>query len=134
MVACLAAALAAGARPGGAGVPATPHVLVIGDSVGTGITWHTDAVAVAERGLHIDWQVAVCRRLIGVSCVDAITGEQPPTAVDLIDSMTSVPQTVVVEMGYNDYEANYTENNSSDRLESRGLDRICPTSSGRIVL
>jgi hypothetical protein len=105
-IAAGAAALAGGAR---GDVPATPHVLVIGDSVGTGITWHTDATAVAERGLDVDWQVAVCRRLIGVSCADATTGEQPPTAVELIDSMESVPQTVVVEMGYNDYEDTFAE-------------------------
>lgn len=125
VLACVAA-LAAGARTAAADVPETPHVLVIGDSVGTGITWHTDAVTVAEQGLHIDWEVAVCRRLIGVSCVDAITGEQPPTALDLIDSMTSVPQTVVVEMGYNDYEDTFAEavDETMQALVARGATHV----------
>lgn len=125
VLACVAT-LAAGVRPAGAAVPAAPHVLVIGDSVGTGITWHTDAIAVAEQGLHVEWQVAVCRRLIGASCVDAITAEQPPTAVDLIDSMTSVPQTVVVEMGYNDYEDTFAEavDETMQALVARGATHV----------
>lgn len=125
-VVCLAAVLAGGASPVGADVPGTPHVLVIGDSVGTGITWHTDAVNVAEQGLHVDWEVAVCRRLIGVSCVDATTGEQPPTALDLIDSMASVPQTVVVEMGYNDYEDTFARavDETMQALVARGATHV----------
>jgi hypothetical protein len=125
VLACVAA-LAAGARPAGAGAPAVPHVLVIGDSVGTGITWHTDAVTVAEQGLQIDWQVAVCRRLIGVSCVDSVTGEQPSTAVGLIDAMPSVPETVVVEMGYNDYEGTFAQgvDETMQALVARGATHV----------
>lgn len=122
-IAACAAVLAAGAR---AGAPETPHVLLIGDSVGTGITWHTDAVTVASQGLDVDWQVAVCRRLIGVSCVDAVTGEQPPTALDLIDAMTSVPAIVVVEMGYNDYEDTFAEavDETMQALVARGATHV----------
>jgi hypothetical protein len=87
--------------------PGGPPVLIIGDSVGTGMSWHDDAIAVMEKSLAVDWQVAVCRRLIGESC-DPGDGEPiPQTLVDLVGAMPSVPPTVVVEMGYNDFESTF---------------------------
>lgn len=109
VIACAASAFVAGVAPAGGDVPGAPQVLVIGDSVGTGIIWHPDAIAVAEQGLNVDWQVAVCRRLIGASCQDSATLVQPPTALDVIASMSTVPQTVVMEMGYNDFEDTFAD-------------------------
>src|ERR1043166_6184154 len=92
---------------GGAGTPAAAepppaaHVLILGDSVATGMLWHADAVTVVQRDLALDWQVAICRRLTGQSCTSE--GVQPQTAVDLVDSLPSVPPYVVMVMGYNDY-------------------------------
>jgi hypothetical protein len=85
-----------------AGVPAAPPVLLIGDSVATGMQWHDDAIAVLQKNLDVAWQVAVCRRLTGVSCT--FQGETPPNLLDLVASLGAVPPIVVVEMGYNDYE------------------------------
>jgi len=77
------------------------HVLILGDSVATGMSWHTDAIAVMQRNLDVDWQVAICRRLTGESCWS--DGVQPQSAVDLVNSLPSVPPYVVMVMGYNDY-------------------------------
>ncbi len=97
------AALAGSAAP--AGVPGAPHVLLIGDSVATGMLWHNDAIAVLQRNLNVLWQVAVCRRLAGVGCT--FQGETPPSLLDLVSSGGTVPPIVVVEMGYNDFESTF---------------------------
>jgi hypothetical protein len=108
-VAAILAAFAFGAARTDALPPGGPPVLLIGDSVGTGMSWHDDAIAVMEKNLAVDWQVAICRRLIGESC-DPGDGEAiPPTLVDLVNSMPSVPPTVVVEMGYNDFEDTFSD-------------------------
>ena len=65
-VAALTLAVATGAAR--AAQPALAQVMVLGDSVATGMSWHEDAIAVMQRNLDVDWQVAVCRRLTGVSC------------------------------------------------------------------
>jgi lysophospholipase L1-like esterase len=79
-----------------------PRVLVIGDSVATGITWHNDAAEVVEQDLAVAWDVAVCRRVAGTSCTS--DGVTPTTMLDDVAAMPSVPPTVVVELGYNDPE------------------------------
>jgi putative Ig domain-containing protein len=85
-----------------------PRVTVIGDSVMTGVLWHPEASAVMESGLDVDWEVAVCRRLEGVSC--PYEGKQVPTVVDLVPSLGSnLAPTVVVEMGYNDFEQTFAK-------------------------
>lgn len=94
------AAFAGTAAP--AGVPGAPHVLLIGDSVATGMQWHNDAISVLQKNLNVAWQVAVCRRLTGLSCT--FQGDTPPNLVDLVASLGNVPPIVVVEMGYNDFE------------------------------
>ncbi len=98
-----AASLASSSAP--AGVPGAPHVSIIGDSVATGMLWHDDAIAVLQHNLNVDWHVAVCRRLTGTSCPFA--GAVVPNAVDLVTSLGTVSPTVVVEMGYNDFESTF---------------------------
>jgi hypothetical protein len=99
--------IGSGVQPIRASVPGAPVVMIIGDSVATGMSWHNDAIAVMQKNLNVDWEVGVCRTLIGQSCQDSATGEQPPTLVDLVGSLPSVPPTVVVEMGYNDPESTF---------------------------
>jgi hypothetical protein len=104
-VAALAAA-AALSSSGGAAQPVQPGITIIGDSVATGMLWHNDAIAIMQNGLDVDWQVAVCRRLEGVSC--PFEGAQVPTVVDLVHSLGSkIEPVVVVEMGYNDFEQTF---------------------------
>jgi hypothetical protein len=97
----LAASLA-GARANSAGAeePSLAQVLILGDSIATGMSWHDDAIAIVQRNLGVTWQVAICRRLTGESCWSE--GVQPPTAVSLVSSLPSVPPYVVMVMGYND--------------------------------
>jgi hypothetical protein len=105
LVATLAAA-AALSSSGGAAQPVQPGVTIIGDSVATGMLWHNDAIAIMQNGLDVDWQVAVCRRLEGVSC--PFEGAQVPTVIDLVHSLGSkIEPVVVVEMGYNDFEQTF---------------------------
>jgi hypothetical protein len=90
---CVAASLTAAVQP-------QPQVLIVGDSVATGMLWHTRAIAVMQRGLDVDWEVAVCRTLIDPGC--PFDGDRPPSLLDLVHSLGKVPPLVVVEVGYND--------------------------------
>jgi hypothetical protein len=106
----LVAALVAAAvvTSAGAAQPAQPGITIIGDSVATGMLWHSVAIAVLQDGLDVDWLVGVCRRLEGVSC--PFDGAQVPTVVDLVQSLGSkIAPTVVVEMGYNDFEQTFAQ-------------------------
>jgi hypothetical protein len=82
-----------------------PRVLVIGDSISTAVYWYAPPTEIVQRNLDVQWQVAICRRLVGTSCYE--DGQAPPTLVDVVDGMPSVPPTVVVEEGYNDLEDTY---------------------------
>jgi lysophospholipase L1-like esterase len=83
-----------------AGAAAPPSVLVIGDSVATGMYWHDDAIAVMQENLGGYWDVAVCRTIDGTSC--PFDGERAPTLVQAVAARGTVPPIVVVEVGYND--------------------------------
>jgi hypothetical protein len=96
--ALLACAVAAGTARGAS----EPQVLVIGDSISTAIYWYAPPTEIVQRNLDVEWQVAICRRLVGTSCYE--DGQAPPTLVDVVGAMASVPPTVVVEEGYNDLE------------------------------
>src|SRR5262249_4386839 len=109
-----------------AAAPVEPSVLLIGDSVGTGMSWHAPAIAVMDKNLAVDWQVAVCRRAIGESC-DPGDGEPvPPSLVDLVHSMPSLPPTVVVEIGYNGFENTFSQavDDAMQLLIAKGAQRV----------
>jgi hypothetical protein len=101
-----------------------PPVLVIGDSVATGMSWSNEAIAIVQRGFAVQWQVAICRRLTGESC--PFDGAEPENTIDLVDAMTAVPPTVVVEMGYNDFAGSFAAGLDAtiDALVARGAQRI----------
>ena len=121
-VVLVAAAFAASTASGRS--TAAPRVLLIGDSVATGMQWYDNAATVLERNLEIDWQVAVCRRLVGQGCT--FQGVTPPSLVSVVSSLGPVPSVVVVEMGYNDYEATFAANveQSIDLLIRHGAHHI----------
>ena len=98
--ALLVAALAALCVAAPSAAATQPQVLIIGDSVATGMLWHPPAIAVMQRGLDVDWQVAVCRTLIDPGC--PFDGGRPPSLLDLVPTLGPVPPIVVVEVGYND--------------------------------
>lgn len=94
---CLAALVVAASSA----VAATPPlVLVIGDSVATGMYWHDAAIAVMQERLGVYWDVAICRTIDGTSC--PFDGERAPTLLQVVAARGTVPPTVVVELGYND--------------------------------
>jgi hypothetical protein len=119
------AALVTSVAATSAALPVSPKVTIIGDSVMTGVLWHSDAVAVMQKGLGVDWQVAVCRRLEGVSC--PFEGVQVPTVVELVQSLgPQIAPTVVVEMGYNDFEQTFSQSveDTVRELLDAGVKRI----------
>jgi hypothetical protein len=106
VAAIVAVALASAAAPSAA--PAPPRVTVIGDSVLTSILWYPTPRAILGQGIDLNMQVAVCRRLTGVSC--PFQGTTAPTLVDLVPTLgSSIGKTVVVEMGYNDFQATFAQ-------------------------
>jgi hypothetical protein len=96
----LAVALAAAAQTGSTTYP--PQVTIIGDSVSTAITRYDDLTTAVGSGLRVDWEVAICRRVAGLSC--PFQGTRPATLVDLVPTLPAVAPLVVVELGYNDPE------------------------------
>jgi hypothetical protein len=87
----------------GTGEPVT----VIGDSVMTGVLWYPAPLSILQQGLDIRMEVAVCRRLTGVSC--PFEGGEAPTLVDLVAARgRKLGPAVVVVMGYNDSERRWS--------------------------
>lgn len=76
------------------------QVLVVGDSIGTGMYWHDSAIRILQRNLAVTWQVAVCRTTTGPGC--PFLGSRPEDALDLVEGLSHVPAYVVLELGYND--------------------------------
>ena len=73
---------------------------MIGDSIADAIGLDAAAKRVLSRGVELDLQFAVCRRLVGDSC--PYQGARPLNVVDLLPTI-DVGTTVVVEVGYNDH-------------------------------
>lgn len=106
LAALVLAAACAAAGTASAGSP--PPVTVIGDSVLTSVLWNDAPRAVLSQGLDVQWAVAVCRTLTGVSC--PFEGEEVPTVADLVHAMgKALGPTVLVEAGYNDPPATFAQ-------------------------
>ncbi|HEV8461725.1 MAG TPA: putative Ig domain-containing protein [Gaiellaceae bacterium] len=102
-----------------------PNITLIGDSVATGMQWHNDAIAVLQAGLDVDWEVAVCRRLIAPSC--PFEGAVAPTLVDIVQKLgPKLAPVVVVEMGYNELEQTFASSveTSINALLAGGAKRV----------
>ena len=96
----LATALTVVSQPG-ATPPPPRQVTVIGDSILTAVLWNEEPLSILESGLDIDMNIGVCRRLTGVSC--PFEGARVPTLIDVVNERgSSLGQTVLVEVGYND--------------------------------
>jgi len=79
------------------------HVTLIGDSVATAIPGDSDAMRIIRQGSDLDLEVAACRRLVDDSCPP-----NPPSTVDVIKRLgPAVGPTVVIAVGYNDFEDHY---------------------------
>jgi hypothetical protein len=113
----------------GASAPAAnvdpPRVTLIGDSVAKGLEWNEQALAILRKGIDLQLQVDVCRRLVGESC--PYEGEQAPTLVDLAAALgPRLGQTVVVIAGHNDFAQTFAQavEASVTALVAAGVRRI----------
>jgi hypothetical protein len=78
-----------------------PHVTIVGDSVLTAVLWDAAPRSILGRGLDVQLEVGICRRLNAPSC--SADAGPVPSLVELADSLGLQPgSTVVVEMGYNE--------------------------------
>jgi len=119
----LAALIAAAASP--ARSTGVQHVTLIGDSVADAIPGDYSASLIVKQGIDLDLEVAPCRRVEGEGC--PIDGVRPPSAVQLIQSLGSrIGPTVVVAVGYNDFEDQYAGNieDAIDAMAAAGVKRI----------
>jgi hypothetical protein len=117
-----AAAVAAQAATGGP-APPSARVTVIGDSIAGAVQYGSRARSVLTAGVDLDLQVAVCRRLVGVSC--PYQGANAPTLVDLLPTLR-LGRTVVVAVGYNDYEDRFVGSveTALQALEQAGVEHV----------
>ncbi len=99
--------LVAGAQGGSAAPPV--RVTVFGDSAATAMAYDPDAKRTLGRGIDLRLEVAACRRLGDTSC--PYDGVRPPNVIDRATALGSeMGAVVVVNVGYNDFEANYADN------------------------
>jgi len=111
LVATFAFALASLAFVGAAAghSSAALRVTVFGDSAATAMAYDPTAKQTLSRGIDLRLEVAPCRRLGDTSC--PYDGVRPPNVIDRATTLgAELGPVVVVAVGYNDYEANYTEN------------------------
>jgi len=99
-----------------------PRVTLIGDSIAAAIAYVQDARSVLGQGVDLRLEVTPCRRLAQESC--PYGGQRPPTAIDLVHSLgDALGQTVIVAVGYNDFEAAYA-GNIEDTLDALGAAHV----------
>lgn len=105
-VALLTALAIAGSEAGG-GTP--PRVTLIGDSVAESIAYTPDAKSLLAEGVDLRLELAACRRVDQASC--PYNGVRPPTVIDLVKTLgNALGPTVIVDVGYNDFEPAYAGN------------------------
>jgi hypothetical protein len=97
----VAVSLVLSAAAASARAASLPRVTVISDSIMSAVDWNATPTAILEQGIDLQMQVGICRRVEGVSC--PFDGGEVPTLVDLVPDLgSSIAQTVIVEVGYND--------------------------------
>src|SRR5581483_7053297 len=105
LAAALAAACALSALPAAHGAPPV-RVTFVGDSVAGALGYVPAAEQALGRGLNMQFDLRVCRRLASAGC--PYDGATPASALTAIDEDGSrVGQVLVVDVGYNDDPALY---------------------------
>ena len=102
-----------------------PRVTLIGDSIATAIQYDPDARAQLSQGIDLRLELAPCRRVAQSSC--PYNGSRPPTLVDLAGSLAgALGNTVIVAVGYNDFETAYAGNieDALTALARAGVTRV----------
>jgi hypothetical protein len=103
---------AAGSSTGGTTsapqVTAAVHATFIGDSVAQSLDYLPQARRALDRGIHMRFDLAVCRRLVEMSC--SSLGSTPPTALDVVRRAgRRLGSVLIVDVGYNDSSSTYRE-------------------------
>jgi len=95
---------------------------MIGDSVSGAIAYEQAAQATLRRGAVVSLQLAPCRRVGQTSCPHKDT--TAPTVLQLIQTLgsTLADTTVIVAVGYNDFEQAYAGNIEDALLALRAVD------------
>jgi len=108
--ACIAALTAFALVSAGQARSALPtRVTVFGDSAATAMAYDPTAKKALGRGIDLRLELAACRRLGDTSC--PYDGVRPPNVIDRATELgQDLGPVVVVNVGYNDYEANYAGN------------------------
>jgi hypothetical protein len=80
---------------------ARPRVTLFGDSVAAALAYQGKARATLAKGLDLQVEAKVCRRLAEAGC--PYMGERPPSVLSLVDKPArALGDVVVVDVGYND--------------------------------
>lgn len=104
-----------------------PRVTLIADSVAQAFAHNPDAVHILGRGIDLKLEVATCRRLELPSCSVDEQGVRPPSVVELVRARgAALGQTVIVAVGYNDFEDEYAKSIESalEALDRAGVTRV----------
>jgi hypothetical protein len=119
----VAAVLGTSAGQAGSGTGSHERVTFIGDSIASVISYDAPSKKVLAKGIDLDLQLAVCRRLVGESC--PYQGVRPLSLVDLLPTI-ELGSTVVVEVGYNDFEDPFADSveASLQALKKAGAVRV----------
>jgi hypothetical protein len=83
------------------------HVTFVGDSVSAALDYVSAAEARLARGLSLQLDLKVCRRLVQTGC--SFRGSTPTTALQAIEKYGgSVGQVLIIEVGYNESSQGYS--------------------------
>lgn len=95
---------------------------MIGDSVSGAIAYEPSAQKALRRGADVDLELAPCRRVGQTSCPYKNT--TPPTVLELLTTLgrSLAGSTVIVAVGYNDYEQSYAGNIEAALASMRALE------------
>jgi len=117
------AALGVATASGSSASQPLERVTVISDSVAASIAYNTVARTVLASGIDLDLQLAPCRRLVGESCPHGDV--RPPALVVLVPTI-KLGTTVIVIVGYNDYEDTFAASVEAalQALDKGGAKRI----------
>jgi len=111
--------------PARGGGTALPRVTVIGDSVATALAFDSTAQAILAEGIDLRLELAPCRRIAQDSC--PYEGARPPNVIQLVESLgQALGGTVIVSVGYNDYEEEYARNIEAalEALSKAGVEHV----------
>jgi lysophospholipase L1-like esterase len=89
-----------------AGNSARPRVTLFGDSVAASLTLQAKARKTLGKGLDLQIDAKVCRRLAETGC--PYKGERPPSVLQLVSQPAKpLGGVVVIDVGYNDVPSDY---------------------------